>query len=176
MSKENDHIEDDVLEEEEHEDELENNEDEGSDDSTDFEQLYLAEKERREKAESAIIKNKEAKKKTKTVKNDTKQLSETAIEKTVLKAQGFTEEQLDLLEKIAHVNDISILEAKNNSIYKALQEEQQKQEEIKKASLPTSKKGKTRKISVEDTKEKLLSSDDDLTPEELELLIKNHKR
>ncbi len=177
MSQENDYIENDILEEEELEEEFDSedeNDEDDSEDSTDYQALYLAEKEKRERAEKAIIKKKQSDKRS-PVKTTTKQLPEQSIERIVLKAQGTSEEQLEILEEIAQIKGISLIEAQKNPVYLALENDRIKQEEMKKERLPASRGGKSKTISIEKSKERLFS-DDDLSDEEISMLITNHKR
>jgi hypothetical protein len=156
MEKENDIILDEEVLEEELEDETEEVEE---DDSTDWKAIAEAEKQRRIKAEQAIAKAKAKKpEKEKTYTKDMN-LQEHAIEKTVLRSQGSSKEEIETLEKIAQLNGSSLIDAKEDPIFKAWKEAQDKEVEMQKASLPASKGSRVQNLSSDQLKERFFRSD-----------------
>lgn len=159
-----------ILDEEELEDSDDIIEDENQDDEDeqDWKAIAEAEKQRRIKAEQAI-----AKAKSKPVKKEVSKdnhLQENAIEKTVLRLQGSSKEEIETLEKIAQLNGSSLIEAREDSIFKAWKETQDKEVEVQKASLGASKGSRVQNLSSDQLKDRFFRSENPTKEETRKML------
>lgn len=96
-------------------------------------------------AKQAIARAKKAEAELKALKNTATQItnkpqdSQEAIEKTVLKAQGMSDELLASLEKVAKVSGKSLLDAQNDPIFLALKQAKDEEVKAEKAKLGASR-------------------------------------
>lgn len=114
-------------EEETEEEESKEESSDGSDELSDRERQFLA---RAKKAESKLKKQSSKKPKTE---------SSLSREEGVIVAQGYNLKELNLANKIAKVDDISITEAIEDSVFKARHEERLNKEKADKSELGASK-------------------------------------
>lgn len=95
-------------------------------------ETLLAQKEHWRKKAETIVKPKE------TLKNNETQSSSLSREEAILFAKGYTEDEVDLANKLAKVNGVNILEAIEDDYLKAKRNERLRKEKSEKASLPAS--------------------------------------
>lgn len=145
MSQENDYIEEEVFEAE---DQDFDNQPEEVDTDTGEEEIDW--KARALKAEQAIIKNKTKNpvKKEKSSNDDSK----IEFQKLLLEDKGFNEDDIELAEKIAKLEGISLLKATQNDIFVSLKSKQKQEEVSQQASAGTSRRGRVMKRDIEDIK------------------------
>jgi hypothetical protein len=170
MENENDIIigDDEQLEEDL---DIETTEDVEDDESTDWKAIAEAEKQRRVKAEQAIAKAKATKKTdSKPVEKD---LTDFSVERTVLRSLGTSKEEIETLEKLAKLNGTSLVDAKEDPIFKAWKQEFDKKVETEKASLGASRGSRTPSYSPEQQRERFMKNDNP-SREEIRNLI--HKK
>lgn len=154
-------------------DEAEESEDESEESSIEaLRQELEKEKQARIKAEQAIIKAKSKEKKPVVEKQE--ELSESKIERIVLKAQGTSNDELELLEKISTLNNVSLTDAKQDPYFKAWKEAKAQEEKSKEASLPASKGSRANTLTEEQRRERFLKSEEP-SREEIRRLIHGDK-
>lgn len=113
------------------EDEFQNNPPESSDELSDRERQFLA---RAKKAEAKLKEKKEAKPSKKT--NTESSLSR---EEAILYAKGYTDDEVSLANKLSKLEDIGVLEAIEDSVFKTRHEDRLRKEQAEKAELGASK-------------------------------------
>lgn len=135
-----------VTQDEQLEDVVEETTDQGdtSDDDVDSEAAEFA-KARAEAAKYRRLYEKEIKHKTKPKAQSQapQTASSTSVEETVLLANGMPEELLEKLKKVAQVQEISLLKAKNDPIFLAVQESFEKAKRSEQASIGSSRSSGT---------------------------------
>lgn len=104
----------------------------------DYKRLEQKNKELYERAKKAEALAKEVKNKPETLKNNETQSSSLSREEAILFAKGYTEDEVDLANKLAKVNGVNILEAIEDDYLKAKRNERLRKEKSEKASLPAS--------------------------------------
>jgi len=115
---------------------------EETDDTTltveDYKKLEQKNKELYERAKKAEALAKEIKQKPAELKNNETQSSSLSREEAILFAKGYTEDEVDLANKLAKVNGINILEAVEDDYLKGKRALRLKKEKSEMASLPAS--------------------------------------
>lgn len=104
----------------------------------DYKKLEQKNKELYERAKKAEALAKEVKNKPETLKTNETQSSSLSREEAILFAKGYTEDEVDLANKLAKVNGVNILEAIEDDYLKAKRNERLRKEKSEKASLPAS--------------------------------------
>lgn len=105
----------------------------------DYKKLQQKNKELYERAKKAEALAKEVKSKPIIKKEiNENQSSSLSREEAILFAKGYTEEEVDLANKLAKVNGINVLEAIEDDYLKAKRNERLRKEKSEKASLPAS--------------------------------------
>ena len=103
----------------------------------DYKKLQQKNKELYERAKKAEALAKEVKSKT-IIKNNETQPSSLSREEAILFAKGYTEDEVELANKLAKVNGINVLAAVEDDYLKAKRNERLRKEKSEKASLPAS--------------------------------------
>jgi hypothetical protein len=104
----------------------------------DYKKLEQKNKELYERAKKAEALAKEVKNKPETLKTNETQSSSLSREEAILFAKGYTEDEVDLANKLAKVNGIGILEAIEDDYLKGKRALRLKKEKSEMASLPAS--------------------------------------
>lgn len=152
MDKEIEYDELDIENEEEIIDEPELGEDD--EDGVDYKAKFLEEKERREKAEKAIIKSKEKKQEP---RKDTNKVTAKDYQLDILRVQGVTDDELERIKRISAFEEIDIIKAFQSEDFKLWKEKREQDEKSRQSSMPASKRGTLSKETLEDVKRRVMS-------------------
>lgn len=111
---------------------------------------------------------KKAEKPVSTKKNDVD------IEEIVLKAQGVQSEELDILRKIANINNTSIIDARNDGYFVNWKKQKDEQEQREATSMPASRGARVSSLSVDEKKARFMKNENP-SREEIRELIRPKK-
>lgn len=153
MSQENDFNESEVIEEEVIADEIEDNEEDLQTDSSDDSETIAELREKLARAEKAIIKSK--KKSPKTVSKQPK-TSKFDSQVDLLRFNGVTSEEIEKLKKIAVMEDIDLIDARNSEYYSIWKDKQAKEAISKQATVGASKRGRSVAESLDKVRQRIM--------------------
>lgn len=146
-------IEQELLEEETLDveyDDVEDDEEESDDKDRRIKEL----EERLAKSEQAIVKNKMKAKEPKEAKSN---YSNNQAQRDLLRLNGVPADEIDYIEKVASLEGIDLIDAKNSELFTNWKEKKEKDEASKGASLPGSRRTSLRKDSIEEVKRRVMS-------------------
>lgn len=164
MSKENENIEvEEVLEDSEglEEENLEEENEESETEDIDWKKRAL-------KAENAIFKNKKKAKQEKPSKKNKASRFDSQVD--LLRFNGVTTDDIEQLKKIAEIENIDLIDAKNSDYFTMYKEKKEAEEKSKKASLTPSNRGHQEIDNMERIKKRVANSDK-FTREDVKSLV-----
>lgn len=112
--------------------------------------------------------------KKKAEKPATTKSQNTNIEEVVLKAQGVTSEELDVLKKIAQIQGVSVIDARNDDYFVNWKKKQEEEKQREATSMPASRGSRTSPLSIEERKARFMKSENP-SREEIRELIRPKK-
>ncbi len=138
MEKENEHVQDEVVEQEE----ITTTDDGTENQDDDLVTLSKAEYSKLKRQSMAYQANKESKKPEEKVINNN-QINDEVIEAKILKAQGIDDVMLGEMKALAKLRGKSLLDIQNDPILKAMKEVKEAEERSKQSKLPASRNSST---------------------------------